>query len=223
MTTPPATTIPTANGEAPAALSPGDELDVLVVGAGGAGLSAAVFAAIAGLRTAVIERTEHVGGTTAFTAGTTWVPGTHHAEEVGAEDTRAQARAFLDAAVGSHSPAGLRQRFLDLGPEAVTGTEAGSHVPDRARALRHACPRDEPTHPPGARLCGRALEPPPFDGTLLGQRLSLVRDPLPEFTVFDGMSLERDDIGHLLGTHPQKESRAHLLALRRAYRDAFDE
>src|SRR5699024_570255 len=67
MTTPPATTIPTATGEAPAALSPGDELDVLVVGAGGAGLSAAVFAAIAGLRTAVIERTDQVGGTTAFT------------------------------------------------------------------------------------------------------------------------------------------------------------
>jgi glycine/D-amino acid oxidase-like deaminating enzyme len=219
MTTPPATTIPTATGEAPAALSPGDELDVLVVGAGGAGLSAAVFAAIAGLRTAVIERTDQVGGTTAFTAGTTWVPGTHRAEEVGAEDTRSQARDFLDAAIGSHSPAGLRQRFLDLGPEAVTVMESGSHVTYRARAMHP----DYLTELPGARLFGRALEPYPFDGTLLGPRLALVRDPLPEFTVFDGMSLERDDIGHLLGAHPHEESRAHLLALRRAFRDAVDE
>lgn len=219
MTTPPATAIPTADGEAPASLSPGDELDVLVVGAGGAGLSAAVFSAIAGLRTAVIERTEHVGGTTAFTAGTTWVPGTHRAEEVGAEDTRAQARAFLDTAVGAHSPAGLRERFLDLGPEAVTVMESGSHVTYRARAMHP----DYLTELPGAKLFGRALEPYPFDGTLLGRRLALVRNPLPEFTVFDGMSLERDDIGHLLGAHPQDESRTHLLALRRAYRDAVDE
>src|SRR5699024_5821271 len=185
MTTPPATTIPTANGEAPAARSPGDEVDVLGVGAGGAGLSAVVFAAIVGLRTAVIDRTEHVGGTTAFTAGTTWVPGTHHAEEVGAEDTRAQARAFLDAAVGSHSPAGLRQRFLDLGPEAVTGMESGSHVTYRARAMHP----DYLTVLPGALLCGRARETHRCYGTYLGLRLSLVRDPRPEFTVFDGMSL----------------------------------
>ncbi|WP_425547291.1 FAD-binding protein [Brevibacterium marinum] len=67
-------------------------------------MSAANFAAIAGLRIAVVERSEHVGGTAAFTAGTTWVPGTHRAEEIGAVDTRAEALAFLDASIGSHSP-----------------------------------------------------------------------------------------------------------------------
>ena len=219
MSTQISTSIPTSVGEQPPRLHDGDHVDLVVVGAGGAGLSAAAYGAIAGLKAAVIERTEYVGGTTAFTAGTTWVPGTHHAQEVGAEDSKAEARKFLDAAVGSHSPAGLRETFLDLGPEAVMVMENGSHVTYRAREVHP----DYLTQLPGSRLSGRALEPYPFDGALLGQRLELVRPPLPEFTVFGGMSLERDDIGHLLGAHPKDESRSHLLNLRRAFRDSVQE
>lgn len=216
---PSGTSIPYASGEAAAALHDGDVLDVLVVGAGGAGLSAAVFAAIAGLRTAVIERTEYVGGTTAYTAGTTWVPGTYHAAEVGALDSKAEACEFLDAAIGSHAPAALREAFLDLGPEAVAVMEAGSKIDYVARPLHP----DYLTQLPGARLSGRALEPHAFDGSVLGDRLALVRPPLPEFTAFNGMSIERDDIAHLAGAHPTEESRKHLLALRRRYRDAVKE
>ena len=216
---PTATSIPTADGEAPVALQDGDVLDLLVVGAGGAGLSAAAFGAIAGLKTALVERTEYVGGTTAYTAGTTWVPGTHRAEEIGASDSKAEVRRFLDASVGPHSPQSLREVFLDLGPEAVAVMEHGSQVTYRARAMHP----DYLTQLPGSRLAGRALEPLPFDGARLGKRLVLVRPPLPEFTVFGGMSIERDDLGHLLGAHPRDESRAHLLALRRSYRDAVAE
>lgn len=218
-TVPTATSIPKADGQAPAALKDGDVVDVLVVGAGGAGLSAAAYGAIAGLRTAIVERTEYVGGTTAFTAGTTWVPGTHRAEQIGATDSKAEARRFLDASVGEHSPQSLRETFLDLGPEAVAVMEQGSQVDYRARAMHP----DYLTQLPGSRLAGRALEPIPFDGARLGCRLALVRPPLPEFTVFGGMSLERDDLGHLLGAHPSDESRAHLLALRRSFRDAVAE
>ena len=39
----------------------------------------------------------------------------------------------------------------------------------------------------GAALAGRALEPLPFDGRLLGDAFALLRPPLPEFTVFGGM------------------------------------
>ncbi|GGC97411.1 FAD-binding dehydrogenase [Tersicoccus solisilvae] len=216
---PAGTTIPYPSGEPAAALHDGDALDVVVIGGGGAGLSAAVYAAIAGLRVAVIERTDRVGGTTAWTAGTTWVPGTHHAAEVDAADTRADAAAFLDAAVGPHAPAALRETFLDLGPEAVAVMEAGSSVQYVARKVHP----DYLTQLPGSRLAGRALEPTTFDGARLGERLALVRDPLPEFTAFGGMSIERDDIGHLAGARPTEESRRHLLALRRAYRDAVAE
>ena len=213
---PAGTSIPYACGESAAALHDGDTLDVLVVGGGGAGLSAAVFASVAGLSTAVVERTEYVGGTTAYTAGTTWVPGTYHADEVGAVDSKAEARKFLDAAIGPHAPVELREAFLDLGPEAVAVMEAGSKVDYVARPLHP----DYLTQQPGSRLSGRALEPQTFDGSVLGERLALVRPPLPEFTAFSGMSIERDDIGHLASAHPTEESRKQLLALRRQYRDA---
>ncbi len=62
-------------------LPDGSEFDLVVIGAGGAGLSAAVFAAMDGARVLVVEHTEYVGGTTAWSAGTTWVPGTHHAAQ----------------------------------------------------------------------------------------------------------------------------------------------
>ncbi|WP_204310533.1 hypothetical protein, partial [Stenotrophomonas maltophilia] len=50
----------------------------------------------------------------------------------------------------------------------------------------------------GATLTGRALEPLPFDGRQLGEALALVRPPIPEFTLFGGMMVDRTDIGHLL-------------------------
>lgn len=65
--------------------------DLVVIGAGGAGLSAALFGAIQGDKVLLVERTEWVGGTTAWSAGTTWVPGTHHSAQVNPSDTLAEA------------------------------------------------------------------------------------------------------------------------------------
>ena len=53
-----------------------DTVDLVVIGSGGAGLSAALNAAIDGARVLLVERMAHVGGTTALSAATTWVPGT---------------------------------------------------------------------------------------------------------------------------------------------------
>ena len=175
-------------------LPDGEIFDIVVVGAGGAGMSAAVYAAIAGARVLLVESTEYVGGTTAVSASTTWVPGTHLAAGVNPDDTLDQARRFLDLAVGERSDPALREAFLTHGAEAVATIEAQSHLKYRAR----------PFHPDylseleGSTLCGRALEPLPFDGRQLGPLLGLVRPPIPEFTVLGGMAVDRDDIAHLL-------------------------
>ena len=50
---------------------------------------------------------------------------------------------------------------------------------------------------PGATAGGRVLEPVSFDGTQLGANFARLRPPLPEFTLFGGMMVNRLDIPHL--------------------------
>jgi len=186
-------------------LSDGEAFDVIVLGAGGAGMSAALFAAIdAGpdARLLLVESTAQVGGTTAWSAATTWIPGTHLASQVNPDDTLERAATFLDAAVGDRSPRALREAFLAAGAAAVAKIEQHTQVKYRIR----------PFHPDylseleGSTLCGRALEPLPFDGRLLGADFDLVRAPMPEFMVLGGMMVDRDDIPHLLGWHKSFKS-----------------
>ncbi|WP_322992949.1 FAD-dependent oxidoreductase [Limnohabitans sp.] len=187
----------------------GTEFDLVVIGAGGAGLSAAVFAAIDGAKVLVVERTEFVGGTTAWSAGTTWVPGTHHAAAVNPGDNLAAVTTYLNHAVGAQAPAALREAFLKHGGDAVAKIEAYS-------SMKY---RPYPKHPdyisdlPGSTLNGRALEPLPFDGRFLGDLFSLLRPPIPEFTVLGGMMVDRTDINHLLSMTQSWASLKHALSI----------
>ena len=190
-------------------LQDGTEFDLVVIGAGGAGLSAAVFAAIDGAKVLVVERTELVGGTTAWSAGTTWVPGTHHAVKVNASDTLADVTTYLNHAVGTQAPAALRDAFLKNGPEAVAKIEALTTVRFRPYA-KHP---DYISDLPGSTLNGRALEPEPFDGRLLGKLFPLLRPPIPEFTVLSGMMVDRTDINHLLAMTKSWVSLKHSLSI----------
>ena len=54
--------------------SPGAMCDLLIVGSGAAGLSAAVTAAFHGLRVIVAEKEPVFGGTTAWSGGWMWAP-----------------------------------------------------------------------------------------------------------------------------------------------------
>jgi succinate dehydrogenase/fumarate reductase flavoprotein subunit len=172
----------------------GETYDVVVIGAGGAGMSAALFAAIEGKKALLVERTEYVGGTTALSAATTWIPGTRHAATVSEGDTLEAAAKFLTNAIGDRTPAELRRVLLETGPEAVDHVEANSEVKYRAYPLHP----DYLTELEGSTLKGRALEPIPYDGRKLGDLLSLIRPPIPEFTVLGGMAVDRNDIFHLL-------------------------
>ena len=190
-------------------LGQNETFDVVVVGAGGAGMSAALFAVIDGARVLLVESTENVGGSTAYSAGTTWIPGSMHAASVNRDDTSANAEAFLTRAVGERSSAAMRRAFLDAGPKAIAHIEANSDVKYRAR----------PFHPDylseieGSTLRGRALEPLPFDGRKLGGAFSLIRPPIPEFTVLGGMMVDRDDVGHLLNMTKSFASFGHAMKL----------
>jgi succinate dehydrogenase/fumarate reductase flavoprotein subunit len=186
-----------------------EQWDVVVAGAGAAGMTAALFCAIRNARVLLIEKSEFVGGTAALSAGTIWIPNTVHASEVGAEDTPARAATYLQNVVGNRSGVEMREAFLRSGPIAVAELEAHSDLKLRA----HAYHPDYLSEVDGAALKGRALEPLPFDGRELGQRFALLRPPLPEFTILGGMMVDRIDIGHLLGAAKSLRSAGHAAKL----------
>lgn len=183
--------------------------DVVVIGAGAAGLAAALFAAIENQKVLVIERTEFIGGTSALSGATTWVPNTHHSKKVNDSDSPEAVRDFLTAAVGNHSSAAQRQAFLDAGPRAIATLEQNSEVQFRPYATH---PDYEQQHA-GATMRGRALEPLPFDGRALGADLKYIRPPIPEFTIFGGMMVDRTDINHLLAMKKTGKSLVHALKI----------
>lgn len=194
----------------------GDSYDVIVVGGGGAGLSAAIFAALAGKSALLVERSNHLGGTTALSAGTVWVPNTLHASTIGAQDSIEKASAYLSGVVGPHSESVLRDKFLASGPEAIELLESRTEVAFRAYPIHP----DYEQQIEGAVLRGRALEPLQFDGRRLGEDLHLVRPPIPEFTLFGGMMVDRTDVNHLLNLAKSWRSFRHSSSLLLRY--AFD-
>jgi len=187
--------------------------DLVVIGAGAGGMAAALFAALQNGKVLLVERTEYVGGTSALSAATTWIPGSQHSAAVNPDDSREKVSRFLDAAVGNRSPAALREAFLDSGPEAVRTLEADSDVKFRPYATH---PDYEQQHE-GATMRGRALEPVPFDGKLLGEDLKRIRPPIPEFTILGGMMVDRTDINHLLNLKTSWKSFRHAARILARY------
>lgn len=186
-----------------------ETFDVVVVGAGVAGMSAALFGAIAGLRPLLVEHTDHLGGTSAYSAGSAWIPNTHHAAAVGADDSIEKAALYLKHSVGDESPETLRMAFLRNGAAAVSQLEQMSHVRFRARALHP----DYNSDLPGATLKGRVLEAVPFDGRRLKGLLGLVRAPIPEFTILGGMMVNQEDVLNLLAATRSPKALVHSLKI----------
>ncbi|GAA3662236.1 FAD-binding protein [Nocardioides ginsengisoli] len=77
--------------------TPAQEYDVIVVGSGGGALTGAALAAKAGLSTLVLERTPLIGGTSAYSGGACWLPGSAVQQRAGLPDSTEGAREYLAA------------------------------------------------------------------------------------------------------------------------------
>jgi hypothetical protein len=93
--------------------------DVLVLGSGAGGLSAALAAASRGLQTIVAEKAETIGGTSIWSGGWVWVPCNPLAERDGVEDSLDNARLYLQGRLGNQYDGALVDAYLEAGPRMV--------------------------------------------------------------------------------------------------------
>ena len=184
------------------------ETDLLVVGAGAAGMTAALVGALEGLNVILSEKSDMVGGTTATSAGTVWIPGNRQGRLAGTPDTVEAARTYLAAMLGEHATDHRLNAFLKAGPIVLDYLEQKTSV-------RFAAP---PVHPdykqlPGAAIGGRALGAVPFDGRKLGGDFARVRPPRREFMVLGGMMVGKADIPALLAPFRNWTNFRHVAGL----------
>jgi succinate dehydrogenase/fumarate reductase flavoprotein subunit len=160
------------------------DCDLLVIGSGAGGLSAAVTAAKLGLKVIVAEKEAQFGGTTAWSGGWMWLPRNPLAVEAGIVEPIDEPLAYLRHELGERFDEARARAFLEAAPRMVeffrTKTALrfidGNAIPDfHGRA-------------PHASLGGRSLCAAPFDGRRLGARIADLKPPLPETTLW-GMGI----------------------------------
>ncbi|MCL4799305.1 MAG: FAD-dependent oxidoreductase [Burkholderiales bacterium] len=187
--------------------------DAIVIGAGAAGLAAACVAAAEGMRTLLVEKSPLVGGTTAVSGGMVWIPANPKMAAAGIADSVDDARRYLERAAPPTRDTAVREAFLERGPEAIEYLEARTSLRLRP-VVRY------PDYYPellGATLGGRVLEPVDFDARALGRAFPLLRRPLTEFMLFDGMMVSRADLPHFRKALRAPRSAGRVLRLVAGY------
>jgi 3-oxosteroid 1-dehydrogenase len=182
----------------------GFDSDVVVVGSGAAGLSAALAAAAGGTKVILLERSELVGGTSAYSGGMSWVPcSAHFADVAGTDDSRDEAAAYIRSLVQDRSfDDSLIDTFLDHGAQAVEFLQ--KYSPLRLHTSRTYT--DYFADRPGGTTGGRSLIPEPFDArATLGGWFALLQDS-PHFP----MPLTLDEMAIAAGADPRNANRAVL-------------
>jgi succinate dehydrogenase/fumarate reductase flavoprotein subunit len=151
-----------------------DTCDLLVIGSGAGGLSAAVTAAALGLSVIVVEKEPVCGGTTAWSGGWLWIPRNPLAIAAGIREASDGPRQYLRHELGDRYDTERVEAFLAYGPRMIDFFQERTAV----KFVDGNAVPDFHGHSPGAQRGGRSVCAAPFDGRALGDRLALVRPPL---------------------------------------------
>ena len=142
--------------------------DVVVVGSGAGGLTAALAARDAGCEVIVLESRGKVGGSTAKSGGGFWIPNNPYMKACGVKDSYDAALTYMNEIIPEKGPASSKERreaYLKNAPEMVKWLEGLGFKARYARGYPDYYPECS-----GGCAEGRCMESAMFDLRLLGKQ-----------------------------------------------------
>ena len=171
------------------------EADLLVLGSGIGGLSAAITAHNNGLSAMVLERADKVGGVTALSLGEVWVPGNRHETALGIEDSPESGFRYLKRLSMGY---GQDHAILNL---AVHAREALQYFEDHIGLemdVIRGCPDYYYGRSNDSVAEGRLLEVRPFPAETLGEWQEKTRvSPIAPYGMTHPDMMERGGTAHI--------------------------
>jgi succinate dehydrogenase/fumarate reductase flavoprotein subunit len=168
--------------------------DVLIVGSGAAGLSAALRCHQHGLKPLLVEKSDKVGGTSAWSGGGLWVPCNDQQKGRGINDSEEKALQYLDGIIGDAGPASSPERRLAYVRNARKVFSALSVM--GCRWIPTDAMPDYHTDVPGSVEKGRTIEPALFNARELGSWRQHLNPP--SVNAVPGMEIaEAFDLTHI--------------------------
>lgn len=142
------------------------EYDLIVVGSGASGFSAAITGKNEGLKTVIVEKQEKFGGASALSGGGVWVPNNKYLTAAGVKDSFDNAKTYLDSTVGDKVSDSMKETYLNRGVEMI------DYLTDASKHMRFSYAKDYSDYYPdlpGGKPEGRSIEPLVFNLNKLGE------------------------------------------------------
>lgn len=157
-----------------------ETVDVVVVGSGVGGMTAAVVTHDLGGSVMVLEKGPVYGGSSAMSGGTVWVPGNDKMQAAGIEDSVEDGYRYCRSLVGDGVSDDRLRAYLHTAPAVIRYLEEHTD-------LRFVTNTRQPDYYPesdGAVAGGRSLNPVAFHARSLGTQLYAMRGLHPQCLIF---------------------------------------
>ncbi|MDB5971973.1 MAG: FAD-dependent oxidoreductase [Hydrocarboniphaga sp.] len=174
------------------------EYDVIVVGSGAGGMTAALCAKQQGLSALVIEKDVLFGGTSAVSGGGIWIPNNHDIAPNGGSDSFEEALTYLKHLIGDATPIEKIEAYLQHAPQMVQYIGVHFDLPYHS-VVKYP---DYYSDQPGGKDGWRSMEPFEIDAARLGDDYERMRAAYPGTMLMGRISMNQVEAHTLFSRGP---------------------